>query len=448
MKKKKFKFSGMRLLPFNYVMVFITVLTATLLLIFSHQTTSGHKNLQVATLNYIEMHKNADNMLSGSDYLTEQVRCYVITGDIKYLRNYFYESEVTQTRDKALEAIRTRNENTEAYASLKNAMDESLDLMNLEYYAMRLKAESIGYDVSALPQEIIDVELTDEDENLSLEEKDARAENIVFGDQYQSKKETIIRNVSLCTEQLEKILFDRQTAAEAELKDLIVRERIMIVIFIVVVIGMIVLTITQVFLPLIRAVPLIQQEKPIPVTGSHEYRFLARTYNRMYEHYQQHEAKLLNDIIHDSLTGIYNRNQFDSLMQNKKSSVCSLILIDVNDFKNINDNNGHDVGDKVLMTVAQKLDAIFFKHGYVCRIGGDEFAVVITKPNISESDLKKCIATLNNILETADDTLPRVSISAGISFNEKNKDVKTLFKEADTELYASKKERRCEVHFS
>jgi diguanylate cyclase (GGDEF)-like protein/PAS domain S-box-containing protein len=87
----------------------------------------------------------------------------------------------------------------------------------------------------------------------------------------------------------------------------------------------------------------------------------------------------------DPLTGLANRNQFnvklkEALAQSKRSnSIVSLILIDLDDFKPVNDNYGHPVGDELLLHVAKELNDNFREVDTIARLGGDEFAVVLNE---------------------------------------------------------------------
>ncbi len=89
---------------------------------------------------------------------------------------------------------------------------------------------------------------------------------------------------------------------------------------------------------------------------------------------------------HDSLTGLLNRQGFrDSLFQvlddmPVKDTQPILMFIDLDGFKAVNDSYGHDIGDKLLSSVGQRLLAAVPKNSIVARLGGDEFAVIIESP--------------------------------------------------------------------
>ena len=81
-------------------------------------------------------------MQDDSDYLTEQVRLYVMTTEREYLDLYFEEADETQRREKALTDLKQYFSDTETFDSLESALQCSQELMNTEYYSMRLVLEA------------------------------------------------------------------------------------------------------------------------------------------------------------------------------------------------------------------------------------------------------------------------------------------------------------------
>ncbi len=145
------------------------------------------------------------------------------------------------------------------------------------------------------------------------------------------------------------------------------------------------------------------------------------------------EQKILNNEIRiDSLTGAYNRRIIETINN------CSImVMCDIDNFKNINDTYGHDIGDEVIKKVSDIISSNIRSNDYICRYGGDEFLIAFTKcdSNIAKERMEKIQKDILMLIE-----LPNcdVTISVGISRYSTTEDIKILIKEADYALYESK----------
>lgn len=104
----------------------------------------------------------------------------------------------------------------------------------------------------------------------------------------------------------------------------------------------------------------------------------------------------------DHLTGLYNRKRCESFLKEKintfaKKRKFSGIMIDINDFKRINDNFGHDIGDKALMVTGELLKSSIRTNDFVARYGGDEFVLILDIDN--EKELEYAINRINDIVD-------------------------------------------------
>ncbi|MDB0437938.1 GGDEF domain-containing protein [Clostridioides difficile] len=145
----------------------------------------------------------------------------------------------------------------------------------------------------------------------------------------------------------------------------------------------------------------------------------------------------------DSLTNIYNKGTFEKLVEeviatNKSNKKDALFIIDLDDFKEINDNFGHPFGDFVLKAFADKIKASFGSEDLVGRIGGDEF-VVYMQDYYSEVNLHKKAKELNRVLYDNYNDLSfsfEASVSIGIArYPQNGTSFLELFKNADRALY-------------
>ena len=185
------------------------------------------------------------------------------------------------------------------------------------------------------------------------------------------------------------------------------------------------------------------------ITGSYEFKYLALTYNDIYELNAANEEMLRYRAEHDPMTGIMNRGAFENLkkLMEVKAIPLAFLIIDVDKFKLVNDNFGHEVGDLVLKKVAKLLQESFRATDYPARIGGDEFAVILTDMTVEmQPVIEGKIQKMNEILMNPEDGLPQVSLSVGGAFSEKGF-TEDLYKRADVALYEVKEHGRCGCRF-
>ncbi|MFC4401932.1 diguanylate cyclase domain-containing protein [Gracilibacillus xinjiangensis] len=145
--------------------------------------------------------------------------------------------------------------------------------------------------------------------------------------------------------------------------------------------------------------------------------------------------------IYDPLTNLYNRRYLD-LFFSRIEENGSLMFIDLDNFKEVNDLYGHDIGDEILIEVSNRMLEIIEPSDRLVRIGGDEFILVL--PGKTDSEKNKQIAkNIINQLSNWDniDYQINVSASAGIiEYTKEYSDIKTLLKKADNALYEAKRQ--------
>ena len=139
----------------------------------------------------------------------------------------------------------------------------------------------------------------------------------------------------------------------------------------------------------------------------------------------------------DSLTGIYNRRYYDEHFQGA-NDIQAMVVIDVDNFKHINDNYGHDVGDIVLQSIAQTVLSCVRKTDVVIRYGGDEFVIIFF--NIPQDIFGKKLERIRNSVDSLIiDDHPELHMSVSIGGAYGIGTIKKLFKAADNMMYQSKK---------
>jgi len=161
----------------------------------------------------------------------------------------------------------------------------------------------------------------------------------------------------------------------------------------------------------------------------------------------QKELKLLAAT--DSMTKLYNRRYFSEVSQQvlalaiKENTELSIIMIDIDEFKNINDSYGHKVGDDVIITLASTLQEFTREEDIVCRFGGEEFLILL--PHTDEKDatliaqkIRKIVEGLS--IEILDKKKLHFTLSIGISQIDilKDKNIEDSITRADKALYQAK----------
>jgi diguanylate cyclase (GGDEF)-like protein len=167
-------------------------------------------------------------------------------------------------------------------------------------------------------------------------------------------------------------------------------------------------------------------------------------------------AKLYYQVSHDPLTGLANRNMLYELFQqtSRKSSSSgkkiALLFLDLDHFKMVNDNLGHDYGDKLLIHTAKILNSILKKDDIAARMGGDEFVVMLTHFSSKEylsSIVEWIFHELSKPFHVGEHIL-QATTSLGISiFPDDAQDIQTLLKFADTALYQAKEKGRNQFYY-
>lgn len=164
--------------------------------------------------------------------------------------------------------------------------------------------------------------------------------------------------------------------------------------------------------------------------------------------YKRSTAEIMYQATHDPLTDLYNRAAFDNELNNcllraqrHPTNHVALLLIDLDDFKQVNDSYGHQTGDQLLQALAQRFKNMQRKNDFVCRLGGDEFAWLAEANNIIavEALLARILKELQKPVPLEKVTL-KVSCSIGASlFPNLAQDAKTLFHQADSSMYQIKR---------
>ena len=152
----------------------------------------------------------------------------------------------------------------------------------------------------------------------------------------------------------------------------------------------------------------------------------------------------------DSLTGIFNRKAFDRQIDElvEKNTVAkspfSLLMLDIDNFKKINDTYGHQTGDRIIMAVVNKCRQNIRGEDFFARYGGEEFVIILPGASLRNAVKKanficKAVAsTLYRLDDAKDGQTLKVTMSVGVSCHQKADTVDSVIERADKALYAAK----------
>jgi diguanylate cyclase len=154
----------------------------------------------------------------------------------------------------------------------------------------------------------------------------------------------------------------------------------------------------------------------------------------------------------DPLTRISNRKAFDEYLARSVeiyrafATPMSMLVLDIDCFKTVNDNNGHITGDDVLREVADSVVKVFLrKNDFVARLGGDEFAIVLRETGARDATslAERVLGRIRALrIPTSNDQVLQVTVSIGLAEIQPNDDEKSWFERADKCLYAAKQDGR------
>ncbi len=166
-------------------------------------------------------------------------------------------------------------------------------------------------------------------------------------------------------------------------------------------------------------------------------------------YFLQTKSRFEQMAVTDKLTGLYNRHKFYQVATQELTRAkrhkrpLSLIIFDIDRFKDINDRYGHDVGDAVLRTIAKLVRSNIRRYDTAFRWGGEEF--IVLAPETKPKDAMKLAEKLRNIIASHPfERVGQVTVSLGVAgFDEGGEeDIDALIKRADNALYLSKKDGR------
>ena len=288
--KKIFK-KGISIRVIHVVMLICAAAIVALLAVSTLRSSDVFSTLSSATDNYIVRQKAAHDLMEASDYLTENVQRFTLTGDVKYLNQYFEEANVSKRRDQALITMSENHADENLIRQLQEALNESQDLMDDEKYAMILVTDALS--ISRYPDDLKPLvhDLQTEDEFKSTEEKLKLAQDKVMGDEYYAHKEVIRTKLKNSLEMMDDQMAATRRKTSADMMRELSANRVVIMVLVVVLGILILLTAVLSTIPLITSHRKMMKGERLPITGSKEFREMSKKYNEIYDQMHPEDGK-------------------------------------------------------------------------------------------------------------------------------------------------------------
>ena len=440
---------GVKIRSINLSMVILCFVLCAGVFVSAFQLKSKYNDI-IKNMNEYARSTEAVNVFRDtSDFLTNQVRLFLIQLDESYAQNYFKECFEVKNREKSVSVISGFHQGDEVQMNMILAYQESKELAETEMYSIALLYKALNIPEKMFPSEIKDIKLSAEDLALSAEQKLDKIEDYLFGIDYQTSKDKINRYTTTVLDSVLSQYIELQTLDKNRFYRFLV---IQICTIIALFFASVTLFLSIRFLilrPINYDIKSIRNEKKMHVLGSYEMRLIAKTYNALREKDEIRASMLKHKAEHDPLTGLINREAFSKIKEvlSDTSESIAYLIIDIDLFKTVNDKYGHIVGDEVLKRISLILTEQFRNTDYVARIGGDEFAVIMTKFGDSpEVIIQRKIETINKSLQNIGNELPSVSLSVGVAISSMGYN-EQLEEQADKALYHVKKGGRCNCSF-
>lgn len=431
--------SKLQVTRYNIIGIILATILSVLAIFTVNRVINANAAIASANNRYNECNTAVEEFVKASDTLTLQSRMFVYTGRAQHLDAYLNEVLNAHHRDAALETLTRQLNGTSAQQALYSADLLSNNLSERELYAMRLAADHYG--TSPLPDALSRIELKSEDAALSDEQKKSRASDMLSEKSYTTEKNLILASADECRGDLFETLQAEEAKNTVLLNNLLHWLSAFVLILLAIIAGIVFVNLRLVIIPMTEYAKHIRAGKPLELTGASELRYMASSYNQMYEDSRRNTELLKREAETDALTGLYNRGSYDKLLETKGTK--ALLLADVDYFKGVNDQYGHETGDAVLQFVAQTLSEPFRAGDFVCRIGGDEFSVIMMGVTQEQRNVvEKRIEEVRALLALGREGIPKVTLSIGVAFSGQTSSYEELYRMADEALYVVKENGR------
>ena len=359
---------------------------------------------------------------SASNYLTNQARQFVVTGNIENANNYFDEKDNIKRRESALSVIENSHVLDIETNLLSDAMDLSETLVVYEIHAMKLTACASKLDLSQLPKEVADYELTKEELAYDDSQLQDLAIQLLFGNEYEEYKDRINWDVENAVTLIKEESGTKYREDESDLIVILNITTLLIFILFILLMLIFIFNTLLVVKPAKKFLDLLDKKEKLPEIGGYEFRSFAKKYNDIYRSNKKNRELLREQGEVDELTGTLKAGTLELVRHNlaQCDDPMGIMMVDIDNFRSIKETSGYDMADKVVVKVANLFVSYFKSSDYIIRTSQDEFEVFLIRMQQADSKmLSERISKINQKLQDSTDGVVAASVSVGIAFSEK-----------------------------
>lgn len=438
------------------LLIFVMSLISTFLI---YQSNLNVQKLEQIELNKVEMYQKIFELRSNIDNLTRFSRTYVVTKESRYKKNYLKILDMMKgVVNKPLNYNSTYWHLFEPNKTIHHPIQKTKPLPLLkEMYELPY----IKYEFDLLKEALFYWEKLSELERRAFEvleskENHQSAIDLLFSDDYHKLKEKTMLPIDkfvLSLENRTKELIETYNNKSANLYN-----KLYIFIFIGILLFMIAFIIIQLKIlkplnTLNKHIKNYNKGKKVSTIKFYkdEIGLVINNFFQMKKEVEKNIKKLKTLSSVDKLTQTFNRHAFNEKIfeviknSNKTKSTFSILLLDIDYFKKINDTYGHSVGDDVLKFISNKIKRLLSENDFICRWGGEEFLIVL--PDTNKNDAFKVAERIRQKIENSnfifEDEKINITVSLGVSqYKDSDRNIKVLIDRADDALYKAKNEGR------
>lgn len=447
--KKKDEAIRLRSYNFSVMMIIGTVILCICLFYTTVAVSQKYEEMMQATDEYIRWNENAATVHEASEYLTEEARLFVQTANRQHMENYFTEIYINQRRKLVLEEIRDYYADTQTAAELERAIYESGQLMEQEYYAMKLVCIGAEIPMIYIPPEIAETALQAEDAALSSEKMIEKGRALLYDAAYQEAKESIYAHLDTFVAQtLAQEAQERENSVDYFF-GAIYAQRMVAGALVILSLTTLIVMLRMIAIPLRRCSSRIRERAMLDEDGVEELRELVCVYNEMYAERGAEAAKFQYQPENDPLTGVMHRGTYREIAEalTENTEPMTFVICCVDRFAELSEKHSPETLDWMLKRTAALLAEKAEWKDHIFRVDHAEFAVIFmnTKEDSAE-DIAAFFHKINERTLLSEDGLPPFSLSAGAAFSQKGWQ-KVLSAKAREALLQARKRGEAEIAF-